>query len=85
MIKLQILGAGCAKCDKLYENAEFALREACMEFEIEKVTDPLKIADFGIVMTPALVIDGEIKSSGKVASVLEIKRLIGYKQTCSCC
>ena len=76
MKKLQILGTGCPKCKKLTENAEAAAKELGIEYEIEKVTDISDIMNFGVMMTPALAVDGEVKVVGKVASVEEIKELI---------
>ena len=76
MKKIQILGTGCPKCKKLTENAENAAKELGIEYEIEKVTDINKIMDFGVMMTPALAVDGEVKVVGKVASVEEIKEFI---------
>lgn len=76
MKKLQILGTGCAKCNKLQENAERAARELGIEYEMEKVKDINKIMDFGVMITPALVVDGEVKVSGKVPSVEDIKKMM---------
>jgi small redox-active disulfide protein 2 len=76
MKKIQILGAGCVKCIKLAENAGKATEEAGAACEIEKVTDIREIMAFGVMMTPALVIDGKVKSVGKVLSVEEIKKLL---------
>ena len=76
MKKLQILGTGCPKCKKLAENTEAAARESGIEYEIEKVTDINEIMKFGVMMTPALAIDGKVKVVGKVISVEEIKSLI---------
>lgn len=75
-MKIQILGTGCAKCMKLTENAETAAKQAGVSYEIEKVTDINKIMDFGVMMTPALAIDGQVKSVGKILSVEEIKKLL---------
>ena len=75
MKKIQILGTGCAKCMKLTANAEEA-NKAGGEFEIEKVTDINKIMNYGVMMTPALAIDGQVKSVGKVLSPEEIKKLL---------
>lgn len=75
-MKIQILGMGCAKCIKLTENAERAAKEKGIDFQIEKVTDINKIMDFGVMITPSLAIDGEVKSVGKVLSVEEIKKLL---------
>lgn len=76
MKKIQILGTGCAKCAKLTENAEKAAKEAGIEFEIQKVQDIKEIMNYGVMMTPGLAIDGEVKAVGKVLSVEEIKKLL---------
>jgi small redox-active disulfide protein 2 len=76
MKKIQILGTGCAKCAKLTENAERAAKELGVEADVEKVTDIKKIMEFGIMMTPGIVIDGAVKAVGKVLSVEEIKKLL---------
>ena len=76
MVTLQVLGAGCPKCKKLTERAETAAKELGIEYEIEKVTDINDILNFGVMMTPALAVDGEVKMVGKMASVEEIKELI---------
>lgn len=73
MKKIQILGTGCPKCKKLTENAEIAAREIGIEYEIIKVTDIDEITNFGVMMTPGLAIDGEVKSVGKVLSPADIK------------
>ena len=75
-MKVQILGTGCPKCKKLTENAEAACRDLGVDAEVEKVTDIDKITGYGVLMTPALAVDGEVKSVGKVLSVEEIKRLV---------
>ena len=75
-MKIQILGTGCPKCIKLTENAEKAARELGIDFEIEKITDINKIMDLGVMMTPGIAIDGEVKSVGKVLSPEEIKKII---------
>ena len=76
MKKLQILGTGCPKCKQLSEAAEQAAREVGIEYEIEKVTDVMEIMQFGVMMTPALVVDGDIKVAGKVPSVAEIRQML---------
>ncbi len=73
MKKIQILGTGCAKCKKLAENAEAAAKELGIEYELEKVTDINEIIKMGVVMTPAMVVDGEVKIVGKAPSPDEIK------------
>lgn len=75
-MKIQILGTGCKKCRKLAENAEAAAQELQLDYELVKVTEMQEIADFGVLMTPALAIDGQVKLSGKVPSVKELKGLL---------
>jgi len=76
MKKIQILGTGCPKCKKLTENAEEAVKGLGLDGEVEKITDINDILNFGVMMTPALAIDGEVKIVGKVASVDEIRELL---------
>jgi small redox-active disulfide protein 2 len=76
MKKIQILGTGCPKCEKLAENAKLAADSLGLEYELEKVKDITKIMNFGVMMTPALVVDGEVKTSGKLPSVEEIKAML---------
>ena len=76
MKKIQILGTGCPKCSKLAENAETAAREIGIDFEMEKVTDIKAIMGFGVMITPALAVDGEVKVSGKVPDVADIKNML---------
>ena len=76
MKKLQILGVGCPKCKKLAENAEAAAKALGIEYSIEKVTDVNAIMGFGVMMTPALAVDGEVKVVGKVSSSEEIKKML---------
>lgn len=76
MKKIQILGTGCAKCKKLAENAEAAAKKSGIEYEVEKVTDINEIMKFGVMLTPGLAIDGEVKVVGKVPSAEEIEEII---------
>jgi len=76
MKKIQILGTGCPKCKKLAENAQEAMQSTEGEFEIEKVTEINEIMKFGVMMTPALAIDGQVKVTGKVPSPDEIKKML---------
>jgi small redox-active disulfide protein 2 len=76
MKKLQILGTGCPKCKKLTELTEEAAKSLGTEYQIEKVDDIKQIISFGVMMTPALVVNGEVKVSGRVPSVDEIKKMI---------
>lgn len=75
-MKIQILGTGCKKCRKLAENAEAAAQELQLDYELVKVTDMQEIAGFGVLMTPALALDGQVKLAGKVPSVKELKGLL---------
>ena len=75
-MKIQILGTGCPKCKKLAENAEAAAKALGVDCEIEKVTDVKEIIKFGVMMTPALAVDGEVKVAGKVPGVEEIKAML---------
>jgi small redox-active disulfide protein 2 len=76
MIKFQVLGKGCSKCVALGEHAEAAAKSLGLEYELEKVTDMNAIIDAGVMTTPALAVNGEVKSSGKVLSVEDIKKLL---------
>lgn len=76
MKKIQILGMGCPKCKKLAEHAERAAEELGIEYELVKVTDINEIMSFGVMMTPGLVIDGEVRSAGRVTSVNDIKAML---------
>jgi small redox-active disulfide protein 2 len=76
MKKIQILGSGCSKCKALAQNAESAAKEMGLEYSLEKVTDIKEIMKFGVMMTPALVIDGQVKTSGKLLNVQEIKEML---------
>lgn len=76
MKKIQILGTGCPKCEKLTELATQAVNELGLECEIVKVKDITEIMAMGVMMTPALAIDGEVKVSGKTPSIEEIKAIL---------
>lgn len=75
-MKIQILGAGCLNCQKLEENAKEAVKQLGIKATVEHVYDINKIVEMGVMMTPALSVDGKIVISGKVASVEEIKEVI---------
>jgi len=75
-MKIQVLGSCCPKCKTLAERVEEAVAELGLDCEIEKITEINKIIEFGVMMTPGLVIDGEVKSTGKLLSVDEIKGLL---------
>lgn len=71
-MKIEILGMGCPKCKKITQNAQLAIEELGIEAEIVKVEELDKITKYGVMMTPALVIDGEVKVAGKIPSKQEI-------------
>ena len=76
MKKIQILGTGCAKCNKLAELAEEAAREMNIPYELEKVTGLNDIMNFGVMITPALAVDGEVKVAGQVPSLDDVKKML---------
>ena len=76
MKDVKVLGPGCAKCVELMKQTELAIRELNLECSLEKVTDIDKIISYGVMMTPALVVDGIVKVSGKVPSLEDIKKMI---------
>jgi small redox-active disulfide protein 2 len=76
MKKLQILGTGCPKCKMLAANTEAAAKALGIEYELVKVTEITEIMKFGVMMTPGLAVDGVVKSSGKLLSPDDIKKLI---------
>ena len=75
-MKIEILGVGCPKCKQLTANAEAAVKELNINAEISKVTDIGKIVEYGVMMTPALAVDGTVVSAGKVLSKDEIKKIL---------
>ncbi len=76
MVKIEVLGTGCAKCKSLTKNVEKAVQELGIKAEIVKVDSIQKIMDRGVMMIPALYIDGESKMIGRTATVEEIKRML---------
>ncbi len=75
-MKIEVLGDGCSRCDQFYENVLEALKESGKEAEIVKEMDAAKIAGYGVLSLPGLVVDGVLKVSGKVLKVKKIKELI---------
>lgn len=75
-MKIKVLGSGCVKCKKLYQNVEIALKESQLDATLEKIEDINQIIDYGVMMTPGLVIDEKVVSVGKVVSVKDIIKLI---------
>ena len=78
-MKIEILGMGCPKCKKLYENAQTAVKELNVQAEVVKVEDIQKIMDYGLMATPAIAIDGEVKAAGRIPAPDEIKNWISAK------
>ena len=75
-MEIKVLGTGCAKCGRVYENVKNALEELGVDSEVEKVEDIGEIIRFGVMMTPAVVINGEVKVSGRIPSTEEIKKWV---------
>lgn len=76
MKDIKVLGTGCKKCQMLTETADQAAKEMAIEYSLEKVTDLNAIMSYGVMFTPALVIDGEVKVAGKVPSIEAIQKLL---------
>ncbi|MGD8413475.1 MAG: thioredoxin family protein [Candidatus Latescibacterota bacterium] len=76
MKQIQVLGPGCAKCKKLLENVEQAVSELGLDCEVVKVTDINEITRYDVMMTPALTVDGTVKSSGSALSVKKVKEIL---------
>jgi small redox-active disulfide protein 2 len=76
MKEVKVLGPGCAKCKQLMDYTEKAVTEANVDARVTKVTDIVEISSYGVMITPALVVDGEVKVSGKVPSIEEIKAML---------
>jgi small redox-active disulfide protein 2 len=76
MKKIQILGMGCPKCAKLYAAAETAAKELGIEYQMEKIDDINKITDMGVMMTPALAINDEVKFAARIPSIEDLKKII---------
>lgn len=75
-MKLQILGTGCAKCNTLIAATRAAADRLGLDYELEKITDFMRYADFGVMITPALVVDGKLKVAGRVPSDSEIEEML---------
>jgi len=76
MMEIKILGSGCMKCKKLYENTKQAVEELGIGTDVEKIENMDRIISSGVMLTPALVIDGKVKASGRIPTVAEIKEWI---------
>lgn len=75
-MKIEILGTGCPKCNMLTSNAKVAVEKLGIDADFAKVTDIMQITERGVMMTPALVVDGVVKSAGKVPTVEEIEKML---------
>jgi small redox-active disulfide protein 2 len=75
-MKIEVLGTGCSNCVKLEKNVKEAVKQKGSDYQIEKITDLGTIMGYGVMITPVLVIDGQVKSVGKVLSVEDIKKLL---------
>lgn len=75
-MKIHILGTGCAKCNNLTAATQAAAERLGLDYELEKVTDFMRFADFGVMITPALVVDGKLKVAGKVPSGVELEKML---------
>ena len=76
MVTIEVLGTGCMKCKRLLKNVESAVEQAGIEADVVKVEDITAIMEKGVMLTPALIVDGELKVSGRVADVQEIKAIL---------
>ena len=76
MKKIIVLGPGCSKCEKLMKDTESAAQEIGIKYEISKVSDISSMLQFGVMSTPALVVDGDVKVVGKVPSITEFKQML---------
>lgn len=79
--KLQILGTGCQKCKLLTEQVERAAKDVALDYELEKITDIDRILEFGIVATPALVVDGQVRTFGNIPSPSRLRELLAAAKT----
>lgn len=75
-MKIEVLGTGCMKCKRLFKNVEIAVKELGITAEIVKVDDISEIINRGVMLTPALAVDGDMKVSGRVADVKELKEIL---------
>lgn len=76
-MKIQVLGTGCPKCEQLARLADEVASESGLDYVLEKVTDVQEIISFGVMMTPALAVDGEVRLAGRLPSKDEMKALLG--------
>ncbi len=76
MKEIKVLGSGCPKCKKLEESTRAIAEEMNIEYNLEKITDLNKMMDFGVMMTPALIVDGEVKAVGKIPEKEDLKKML---------
>lgn len=76
MTRIQILGAGCAKCSQLATATQAAATRLGLTFEIEKITDYARFAEYGVMLTPALVVDGKLKAAGRIPTNVELEQML---------
>ena len=76
MKEVRVLGSGCPKCEELMKLSQVAVEELGLDCDLEKVTDIMEITTYGVMMTPALVVDGQVKVSGKVPSLDDLKKML---------
>lgn len=76
MKDIKVLGPGCPKCQELFDLTQKAVQEINLDCQLEKISDIMEITTFGVMMTPALVVDGQVKISGKVPSLDELKKML---------
>jgi small redox-active disulfide protein 2 len=81
MLKIEVLGPGCSKCDSTFEKVKQVLSDLKLEAELVKVTDVFEIIDRGVSVTPALIVNGKIKLQGKILSTREIKSILLAEQS----
>ncbi|MFH1066756.1 MAG: thioredoxin family protein [bacterium] len=75
-MKIEILGMGCPKCNRLFADVEAVVKEVNLKAEISKVADIDKITEYGVMMTPALVVNGKVVAAGKIPSKEEIRKFV---------
>lgn len=75
-MKLQILGTGCAKCKQLAASTQAAADRLGIDYELEKITDFIRFAEFGVMVTPALIVDGKLKVAGRIPSDADLEQML---------
>lgn len=76
MKKIRVLGTGCPKCEKLYNDVQTTAKELGLDYELEKISEVSQMMQYGVMTTPALVVDGEVKAAGKAPSAAELRKLL---------